>query len=534
MEQVLAGRYALETEIDRGAIGTVWRARDLTTGELVAVKVLLPETAHDADVVKSLLDEAEILNQLDHPSIVRPRDFVANGLRALVMDLVEGIDVRKRLRTGGPLRPAEVVEIGAQIADALASVHAAGILHGDVKPGNIMVPADGGHAKLVDFGVARRIQLPDTVTHATPEYVAPEVVAGEKPTAASDVYSLGMVLYEMTCGRSPYRGGSVLEVVERHSACVPVQPAGMADELWTQVLRCVEIEPGNRPGAAELAAELRRLAPTLIGRSAAMTIPEYATTYRPRLVDPADADAPVVHRGEPLWPEAGQPGTAGPAIAAGLASTPGPVGPASPVGPAGPEAAGPPRQVSASPVSNVDPVSAFPVANPPVSAGPGAGVPVSPATGDGGAGEPDGGSVLSLFGTPPDPATQVIGAVPVPPENPSGGRGRMAAFLGVAAALVVLLALGAGLLIWSSTGSPEPVANKDPVPAPTKSSGEPEPSSSTPSPSTTPSEPPASPTRPQPAPPTEDGGNDGGDNGDGGSDDGRPGLGDPMPTMPGG
>ncbi|MGH3739426.1 MAG: protein kinase domain-containing protein, partial [Micromonosporaceae bacterium] len=506
MEKVLAGRYQLEAEIARGAIGTVWRAHDLTTGEPVAVKVLLPDTAQDPDVVKGLLDEAEILAQLNHPSIVGARDFVANGLHALVMDLVEGVDVRQRLRDQGPLRSSEVAGIGAQIADALASVHAAGILHGDVKPGNIMVPANGGPAKLGDFGVARRVQLPDTVTHATPEYVAPEVVEGIKPTPASDVYSLGMVLYEMVCGRSPYRGGSVTEVIERHAGCAPVQPAGMPDELWELVRHCVELNPALRPSAEQVAARLRTLAPTLVGRPAAAMLPEYAVTYRPRLMDPA---------AEPLSPAA--PGAVAPTSPGPVSATPASVAPFS----AAPSSAMP----SSAMPSWAMPSSAVPSSAVPASVAPGSmPAPVSPAAANampdspapagpqGDAGE----SVLALFDKPGEEPTRVVGGAAVPPERPADNRPKTLLFAGIAAALLLFLAAGAGVLIWSSMDGPATVATQDPTPTergPDKPATSPEP---TPGGSTSPT-PDSSPSTQPPKPPPG-GGTDGGTDGDGGGD----------------
>lgn len=591
MEQVLADRYALEAEIDRGAIGTVWCARDLTTGEAVAVKVLLPETSQDADVVKGLLAEAEILSELNHPSIVRPRDFVANGLRALVMDLVEGPDVRKKLRASGPFRASEAASIGAQIADALAAVHAAGMLHGDVKPGNIMVPSDGGPAKLVDFGVARRVQLPETVTHATLEYVAPEVVAGSAPTPASDVYSMGMVLYEMTCARSPYRGGSVQEVVERHAVCVPVQPAGMPDELWSVVLRCVELDPARRPTAGQLASELRALARTFIGRTAAAPLPENASTYRPRLIDrsaplgyamtataPSHADPTSPTASTSAAPSASSaPLTPAPASSSAAAVAPflaasavpaalesGDLENAAGVSPHGfsrsrdevdtPMGAG---SVSAMPMS-AGPVSAGPVSGGSVSAGsvsagPVPGEPVSPGPSG------DDGSVLALFDRHEEEPTRVVGAVPpgaaapgafraipggFPPPEQSSGKGKAALFIGAAAALLLVLGLGAAFLIWSGIGGPAIVDSAEPNPVPTSQSPTREPSPKA-SPSEEPKESPSeSPDADEPtgdapaAPPNggDDGSGDSGDSdgGDGGGNSGgdRPGIGDPMPTMP--
>src|SRR5439155_369287 len=139
---------------------------------------------------------------------------------ALVLDLVTGQDLRRRLRTAGPLPPAVAADVAAQVADALAYLHGLGIVHGDVKPGNILVPVDGGPVRLTDFGVAQRVGpgLPGSrATHATPEYVAPEVITGQPPRPATDVYALGIVLYELLCGRSPYRGGGVSEVLWRHA-----------------------------------------------------------------------------------------------------------------------------------------------------------------------------------------------------------------------------------------------------------------------------------------------------------------------------
>ncbi len=532
--QLLANRYQLEVEIDRGAIGTVWRARDVSTGEPVAVKVLLPETEQDADVVKSLLDEAEVLSQLNHPSIVRPRDFVANGVRALVMDLVEGVDVRKRILHSGPLRPTEAAEVAAQIADALASVHGAGMLHGDVKPGNIMMPSNGGPAKLVDFGVARRITLPDTVTHATPEYVAPEVVSGGKPAAASDVYSMGMVVYEMACGRSPYRGGNVHEVLERHTGCMPVQPAGMPDELWEVVSRCVDVRPDARPTAGELAAELRELAPRLVGRPAAGNLPEHATTWRPRLIDPSQpASAPPAN----VPPASAPPASAPPASAPPVWAEPISAAPSAAPSRGVPSSAAP---FSAPPTGGAHPTTAMPASSPRAD---------------------DAAAVLSLFDRSGDERTTRLDPVSAPiaaavsmpagppmgevPESQSSSKaGKGLAIFTVAAALVLLLAVGGVALVWSGgLGSGEP--GKEPAAAETES---PKPDKAA---KPSPSDKPASPDSPKPdesdpdegaQPPSGGGDNHGGnENGgdssgggeSGGGDDGRPEIGDPMPTFPG-
>lgn len=285
MGQALVRRYELVDEIARGAIGTVWRARDHATGEVVAVKVLHTEAAAEPDVVSSFRQEAAVLAEIDHPGVVRPREFISSdGQLALVMDLVEAKDLRQRLRAGGPLRPAAAIDVVSQVADVLAAVHAAGIVHGDVKPGNILVPDEpAAQVRLVDFGVARRVQdHPASATHATPEYVAPEVVDGAPLRPASDVYSLGIVLFEALTGRSPYRGGSVEEVLERHRRQEIIKPEGLPEALWDAIGSCLEQSPADRPDAAELAHRLTLSRPLLAALPALPTLPNSVPTYRPR------------------------------------------------------------------------------------------------------------------------------------------------------------------------------------------------------------------------------------------------------------
>jgi len=276
MDRLMAGRYQLATEIARGAIGQVWRAVDTFTGERVAIKVLRAEAAAQADLVDAFLAEAELLSELEHVSVIRVRDLVvADDRYALVLELVEGLDLRRRLRADGPLPPVVAVNVVSQIADSLAYLHTRGVIHGDVKPGNILVPGDGGPVKLADFGVARKMFAEETMpvvdgrrvrpVLATPEYVAPEVVAGGSPSPGADIYALGIVLFELICGRSPYRGGSAADVLRRHAECVPVPPPGLPPEAWHLIEACLRQDPAGRPAPGELADLLRGLEPGLDG-----------------------------------------------------------------------------------------------------------------------------------------------------------------------------------------------------------------------------------------------------------------------------
>lgn len=292
MDGVLDGRYRLEGEIARGAIGSVWRAVDTVTGGRVAVKMLRAEAAEQPELVRGFRDEFELLAAVRHPSFVRAHRLVEGpGGLAIVMDLIEGEDLRRRVRRDGPVPPAIAANVVAQVADALAYLHEAGIVHGDVKPGNLVVPADGGPVRVVDFGVARRMDAaPPASIHATPEYAAPEVVGGAPPAATADVYALGIVLFELLCGRSPFRGGGPLQVLRRHGMCAAVPPPGLPPIVWPVIEECLAPDPEDRPDARLIAARLRGVEPALDGAPALAALAADQITWWPR---PAGAAAAV-------------------------------------------------------------------------------------------------------------------------------------------------------------------------------------------------------------------------------------------------
>ncbi|AVT36984.1 hypothetical protein C6W10_11485 [Plantactinospora sp. BB1] len=367
INHVLSGRYRIVREVASGATGVVWRAVDLRGGEPVAVKTLRPRAAGRPDLVAAFVAETELVAGLDHPCLVRPRDVLGQGPeRALVMELVEGEDLRRRLHRAGPVPPAIAAEVSAQLAGALAYLHARQIVHGDVKPGNLVVPADGGLVRLVDFGAARRVGAGPAWpnTQATPEYVAPEVVGGGPPTPASDVYALGVVLFELVSGRSPYRGGPPAEVLHRHRTCRPVPPPGLPPVVWQFIEDCLAADPTDRPDAVRAAARLRGMEPALDGLTALPRPAPDQVTWWPRSAGPVTGRAPVDRRPDrPTIVPGSGPGGSGTAGWIGYPSPAGPGGSA-PAG-RGRPGSGPGRSGTAGQGSS-GPAGAEPRPDPPV------------------------------------------------------------------------------------------------------------------------------------------------------------------------
>ncbi|GAA0226361.1 serine/threonine-protein kinase [Cryptosporangium japonicum] len=281
MTTPLGSRYELVEKIAGGATGSVWRARVLATGELVAAKQIRAELATDADVVDRFLRERRVLTSIQHPAVVRIRDLVVEGEQiSLVMDLVDGADLRHTLAVAGALAPTSAVLMAATIADALAAAHGAGIVHADVKPANVLVPADGGSIRLADFGVSRLVHGPAKLSYGTPEYIAPEVVGGHASIPASDVYGLGIVLYELLTGTTPYRGGTSAEVMKRHLNSEPVWTDAVPDAVRPVLAASLHRDPARRPTAEAFAADLRAVAPELAGTAAATPLPEGTPHFR--------------------------------------------------------------------------------------------------------------------------------------------------------------------------------------------------------------------------------------------------------------
>ncbi|MEV3985939.1 protein kinase [Nonomuraea sp. NPDC049758] len=272
-EAFLGSRYVLLDEIGAGAMGTVWRARHRETGEIVAVKLLRSNLAGDQDLVLRFVQERNVLRTLRHPHIVTMRDFVIEGERlALVMDLVEGGDLRGLLQQHGTLPPAMAAELMAQVAEALAAAHAKGVVHRDVKPGNVLIDGPTGQVRLTDFGVARIVLGPGltqtTSIIGTPTYLSPEVADGGVPTPAVDVYAAGLILYELLAGRPPFVGEHPMALLRQHAMAMPRRLPGMPDALWSVIAACTAKDPAARPAAGQVAVALREAAPVVAGLAA--------------------------------------------------------------------------------------------------------------------------------------------------------------------------------------------------------------------------------------------------------------------------
>ncbi|MER5840946.1 protein kinase [Streptomyces prasinus] len=275
MARKIGSRYTAHQILGRGSAGTVWLGEG--PDGPVAVKLLREDLSSDQELVGRFVQERTALLGLEHPHVVSVRDLVVDGNDlALVMDLVRGTDLRTRLDRERRLAPEAAVAIVADVADGLAAAHAAGVVHRDVKPENILLdmqgpvgPGGSHRALLTDFGVAKLIDTPRrtraTKIIGTPDYLAPEIVEGLPPRASVDIYALATVLYELLAGFTPFGGGHPGAVLRRHVTESVVPLPGIPDELWQLLVQCLAKAPASRLRASELADRLRELLPLLAG-----------------------------------------------------------------------------------------------------------------------------------------------------------------------------------------------------------------------------------------------------------------------------
>ncbi len=446
MTPLIGDGYRLDELIGRGATGEVWRAEG--PDGVVAIKLLSQPFA----AMSELADRLTALLSLDHPNIVRVRHVIATGGRlAVVSDLVDGEDLRDILEEEGRLAPARVAGIGAALADALAAAHSRGITHGNLKPQNVLLRDGRPEVPLLtDFGTPLPPGVRDVESAALAgrvEYLAPELfVGGGGITPEADVYGLGILLYELAAGVTPFAAENRREIMRRHLADAPPRPVHVPAPLWDAISPCLFKEPSRRPDAGTLAARLREAGPAL-GEEPVTAEPAKRvvapTTATPgllptELIPPAgtasaDPQADAVESAEPA-----EPGAA--------AEAPAPAGPLVPRVPAGrPEPAG--AQDSQAPAPDTP---AVPPAQPPTAS-----VPTTPAFG----------TAAPAFWLDSTGENDVGEAGATDPTSQRRPRKRGAAILGAAAVLVVALGLGVATLMngdpVSSSGTP---GGENPVP----------------------------------------------------------------------
>jgi eukaryotic-like serine/threonine-protein kinase len=265
---VLHGKYRLDSYLSSGGMGVVFRATHVMLAKPVAVKLINADLVTSADMVRRFQREARAATSLNHPSIVSVYDLgqTDDGTLYIVMELVDGHSLKDEIRQHGRIDPPRIAYLLRQVASALAVAHRHHIIHRDLKPQNVMLTRDGnGHeiAKLLDFGIAKTFDDAQTQLTAagfvlgTPHYMSPEQAMGKEVDARSDIYSLGVVMYEMLIGEVPFTAPSTSGILVKHMTEMPAPPSRRRPDilvpahLETIALRCLEKEPDRRYQTAD-------------------------------------------------------------------------------------------------------------------------------------------------------------------------------------------------------------------------------------------------------------------------------------------
>ncbi|MDH7512253.1 MAG: serine/threonine-protein kinase [Clostridiales bacterium] len=265
---IFASRYQIIDELGRGGMGRVYRALDKKLNEEVALKLVRPEIAADRSTLERFHNELKLACKISHPHVGRMYELMEDkGAHFITMEYVPGQDLRGLIRQTGQLTVGKAIAIGKEISEGLAEAHKQGIVHRDLKPSNIIIDR-AGSARIMDFGIARSLAVKSRtgagVMIGTPEYMSPEQEEGKEVDARSDIYSLGIILYEMLIGRVPLEGDTPFTVGVKQKSEAPTDPKlinpSIPDDLSGIILKCLEKDKSNRfQSAAEVGGELERL-----------------------------------------------------------------------------------------------------------------------------------------------------------------------------------------------------------------------------------------------------------------------------------
>jgi len=299
MEPAQLGRYVILSEVGRGAMGVVYKATDSVLERPVAVKTvnITLEREHADKYEARFYQEAKAAGGLNHPNIVTVHDVGKSGdVVYMAMEYIEGVELKTLIGEGRPLRVPQALSIAAQVAEGLAYAHQRGVVHRDIKPANIMVVANGP-VKITDFGIARMRGAGDLTQTGmllgSPKYMSPEQVIGKRADHRSDIFSLGVILYEMLCGAAPFNGENVTALMYQIVNFVPPAPGSLKEgvpELLDYIVAKMIAKPLEEryQDAAEVARDLRECERQLAGGLSATQPPRAATATappQPTLVD---------------------------------------------------------------------------------------------------------------------------------------------------------------------------------------------------------------------------------------------------------
>lgn len=265
----LAGRYEIIEPIGQGGMGAVYKVFDTRIQDTIALKLLKPEIARDEETVTRFRDELKLARKISHRNVGRMFDIGEEGFSIYItMEFVSGEDLKSFIRRSGHLTEAKTLDLARQITEGVAEAHRLGVIHRDLKPQNIMIDRDG-NPRIMDFGIARSIHSKSRtgtgVIIGTPEYMSPEQADGGEVDARSDIYSLGIILYEMATGHVPFEGETPLSIAVKHKSEPPQNPRELnsqVSELLSRIImKCLEKDKNRRyRNAGELLIDLEALA----------------------------------------------------------------------------------------------------------------------------------------------------------------------------------------------------------------------------------------------------------------------------------